>query len=362
MPKDKKPVVGVLYVPTSPERERIEERAGDTSAGHPEKDYMTIKQGKETNELTRVLPGSGQVDIDSISKTAKISRGSVSIVIPDYNTLKSANTNFIATSTWQLLDALTIAYTNGQRSSDGAVRLPLSEYMDMRGISSVNKAREQVNRDLDVLFNASYSWMFDGKKDYIDKHLISEKGIRNGVIIVKFTDFMVDVLGKSPVMSYPMVLLKKSSNRAPNAYPLGRKLSEHKNMNIGKPNENIVAVKTLLQVCPTIPSYEVVRTSKDSRHVTKRIIKPFEDALDDLDEILTWNYCHSNGQPLSKDELESMDWKVFSSSMIQVYWRNYPDQTRRIQQMKEREEAKKNEQKNEAKRPKKRGRPPKKKD
>lgn len=362
MPKDKNEAVGFLYVQPSVDLEKSEENQAGQPSWNSEKEFMTIKQGKETNELTKVIPTSDQVDIDSISKTAKISKGSVSIVIPDYDTLKSVNKNFIATSTWQLLDALTIEYTNGQKNADGNVRLSLSEYMERRGITSVNKAREQVNRDLDVLFNASYSWRFDDKKDYIDKRLISEKGIRNGVIIVKFTDFMIGVLKQSPVMSYPAILLKQNAKKNPNAYPLGRKLSEHKNMNIGKPNENIISVMTLLDVCPTIPSHDEVKSSKDSRHLYRRIIKPFEDALNALEDTLTWNYCHKNGNPLSDEEISLMDWNVFSSLNVQILWRNYPDQTKRIQQMKEREEAKKNEQKNEAKRPKKRGRPPKKRD
>ena len=130
-------------------------------------------------------------------------------------------------------------------------------------------------------------------------------------------------------MPYPAQLQTLNSKRNPNSYYLLRKIAEHKNMNIGKKNENIIAVKTLLSVAQFIPTYEEVMTA--DRHLDQRIIKPFERDMDALEATLTWNYCHSLDQPLTGEELDAMSYATFEGLLIHIKWISYPDQTARLE-------------------------------
>ena len=130
-------------------------------------------------------------------------------------------------------------------------------------------------------------------------------------------------------MPYPAQLQTLNSKRNPNSYYLLRKIAEHKNMNIGKKNENIIAVKTLLSVAPFLPTYEEVMET--GRQLDQRIIKPFERDMDALETTLSWHYCHSLDQPLTDEELSTMSYATFEELLIHTEWRNYPDQTARLE-------------------------------
>ncbi len=95
-------------------------------------------------------------------------------------------------------------------------------------------------------------------------------------------------------------------------------------MNMGKTNENMISVETLLAAAPGLPRYEdIAHRGKIGRD----LIEPFEKDMTALDEVLAWEYCHSNGKPLSDEELSSFDYSIFSQCLIHVIWRSYPDAT-----------------------------------
>ena len=105
-------------------------------------------------------------------------------------------------------------------------------------------------------------------------------------------------------------------------------------MNVGKKNEDIIAVKTLLAVAPNLPSYEEVMAT--DRALNRRIIEPFERDMDALEDTLTWTYCHSNNSPLTDGELASLSYDTFISLLIKTDWKQYPDQTARLERKAER--------------------------
>lgn len=59
--------------------------------------------------------------------------------------------------------------------------------------------------------------------------------------------------------------------------------------------------------------------------ISRDLIEPFEKDMTALDEVLTWEYCHSNGKPLSNEELSGFDYSIFSKCLIHMMWRSYPD-------------------------------------
>lgn len=290
--------------------------------------FSTIRQGIATNTLTKIKPSTKRnTIIDTITGTATITQGNLSITIPDFTKLKG-----FRTSTYQLLDALTVALTETGAKSP-AVALSLEEYMKKRGLKDKKEARKQVTDDLETLFNATISFKEKRKKgqeqDFHDIRIIDSKGIRKGIINVTFGTAFYNILLGYPIMPYPAQLWELNSKRNPNSFYLLRKIAEHKNMNVGKKNEDIIAVKTLLAAAPYLPSYEEVMNT--DRAISRRIIEPFERDMDALEDTLTWTYCHSNNTPLTDEELSSMSYDTFISLLIKIDWKQYPDQTARLE-------------------------------
>lgn len=295
--------------------------------------FSTIRQGTATNALTKVKANTKRnTIIDPITGTATIKQGNLTITIPDFTKL----TGF-KTSTYQLLDALTVALTE-TGAKNPIVALPLDEYMAKRGLKDKKEARKQATDDLETLFNAKISFKEKRKKgqeqDFHDIRIIDSKGIRKGIINVSFGTAFYNILLGYPIMSYPSQLWTLNSKRNPNSFYLLRKIAEHKNMNIGKKNEDIIAVKTLLAVAPNLPSYEEVMET--DRHLDQRIIQPFERDMNALEDTLTWTYCHSNNSPLTDKELASLSYETFTTLLIKTDWKLYPNQTARLERKAER--------------------------
>lgn len=291
--------------------------------------YSTIRQGTSTNALTKFRAITGQTaTIDSVTGTATIKQGNFTLTIPNYEQLAG-----LKTSTYQLLDAITVALTESGAKSPTVI-LPLSEYMKRRGLKDRKEAKNQAKADMEILRQASFTWEEKRGKNtnsFTFVNLADSGEIRrNGDIVFTYGNTFYNVLLGYPVMPYPSQLQTLNSKRNPNSYYFLRKIAEHKNMNIGKKNEDIIAVKTLLAVAPFIPSYDEVMQSK-GRALTRQIIEPFERDLDALEETLSWTYCHSNNAPLTDEELATLSYDVFKDLLIHTEWKDYPDQTARLQ-------------------------------
>lgn len=293
------------------------------------RDFSTIRQGTSTNALTKFRAITGKTaTIDSVTGTATIKQGNFTLTIPNYEQLAG-----LKTSTYQLLDAITVALTESGAKSPTVI-LPLSEYMKRRGLKDRKEAKNQAKADMEILRQASFTWEEKRGKNtnsFTFVNLADSGEIRrNGDIVFTYGNTFYNVLLGYPVMPYPSQLQTLSSKKNPNSYYFLRKIAEHKNMNIGKKNEDLIAVKTLLAVAPFIPTYEEVMQDK-GRALTRLIIEPFERDLDALEETLSWTYCHSNNTPLTDEELATLSYDVFKDLLIHTEWKDYPDQTARLQ-------------------------------
>ena len=295
-----------------------------------------IRQGPITNALTKMIANARNTKTDALANTMTIRRGSYSLSF-DGNNIKGPRV-----STYQLFDAITGELTRTGANSPN-VRLPLKEYMRMRGLSDVKAARQQVEEDLETLFQGRISAKSEGAErwdhDFQDIRICQAKGINRGVIHFSYGQRLYEFLKTYTIMPWQKQLLEINGKRNPNSYFLLRKIMEHKNMNVGKNNENRISVKTLLENCPSIPSYDEVKAGRSG--YDRKIIGPFERDMDALSDTLSWEYCHSNGEPLTDAETAKFDYSIFSDCLIQVTWNEYPDQTRRLEkQAAKREEAK----------------------
>lgn len=296
--------------------------------------YGIIKQGVETNKLSKVVINTKNTKSDPKTGIATYKYDDdFSIFIADFNDLKG-----FRTSTSQLLDALTMAYTQSG-TNNPIVSLSITDYMELRDLKDRKSARKQINEDLDTLYMASINYRRinvkdnepeENKKDYMEARVIQKRGIVKGNIIVTFADDYKALLDSYTIMAYPEELYKINGHYNPYSFYLLRRILEHKNMNVGKKNENRISVDTLLKACPNMPTYiEVMNTD---RAVNRRIIEPFERDLDaeEVSEVIRWNYCHKNGKPLTDKELTSMDYNLFQSLLIEFEFKNYPSQVKRL--------------------------------
>lgn len=304
--------------------------------------FSIIRQGAVTNTLTKIRPVKGEnMQLNEITGNATIQQGSLSVFLPNFEKLGG-----FKTSTHKLLDAIVIALTESGATSP-TVTLSLEEYMRKCGLKDRKEARKQAKADLETLRVASITFKENrkkGVKGYLNLNITEAVGIsRNGIITFKFTEGFYNMLLGCPVMPYPPQLLSLDSKRNPNSFFLLRKITEHKNMNAGKKNEDTISVKTLLEVASYLPSYDDVM--KGNRNLTARIIEPFERDMDALNPTLLWNYCHSNNVPLSDNELSAMTYDLFKTLMVRVTWTDYPDQSERLEKKRLAIEARKKQRK-----------------
>lgn len=321
---------GKPAAPPAPLEAIIEEATADAIKGY-------MRQGQATAQLTKIKATKRNTKIDPVTHTATITAGSMTVTIPNYDALTG-----LKTSTYKLLDALTTILTETGAKSP-AVTMPLDDYMKLRGLRDRKEARKQVAEDLDTLYNTSISFKEKRKgkegRDFLDMRICDAKGIKKGVIFFSFGSTFFHLLKGYSVMPVQPQLWALNDKRNPNSYYLLRKLMEHKNMNAGKRNEDLIAVKSLLEACPNIPRYNEVMSQ--SRHVNRLIIEPFERDMNALEDTLTWEYCHRNGDPLTGAELDTFSYEVFAGALIRTIWKNYPDQTERLERKQARiEEAK----------------------
>ena len=320
----------------------------------------TILQNNSTNQLTKFTPNARDTVIDPITGDAKITRGDFILKIPHYKELAG-----LKTSTFQLLDALTLKLTaNPRKEKEPTVVLTLDEYMQRRGLKDRKAAKEQAIADMEILKSASFTLeeisgtgKKKGRVSYRFVNLADSGSVeKNGDIKFTYGATFHKSLITAQIMPYSAALLQVNNHKYPNAYYMGRKIAELKNMNALHPNAgDIISVQTLLNNAPYIPSYEEVAAS--DRMYSRRIIEPFERDLNALDGAFTWEYCHENGRPLTDTELQTFSYEDFVDCNVKFTWAEYPDQTKRREALEAKVEKAKAAQ--EAGQKKKRGRPPK---
>ena len=286
------------------------------------KDFRTIHQGVSTNALSKIGATDSNTTLDRISGEATIRDGNLIVSIPDYEQLSG-----LRTTAFQLLDAITIVLTETGAKSP-TVLLTRDEFMKRRGLSDRKEAKKQAVADLTTLSRIRLSWeeKHNGEVETFKAvNLVdSVEVMRNGDIVFTFGSTFFNILKGYPVMPYPSQLQRLNSKRTPNSFYFLRKITELKNMNFGKKNEDIISVETLLRASPYMKSYAEVASG--DRAVRRSIIDPFERDLDALDETLTWEYCHSLGEPLTDEEVETMSYEIFEGLLVKITWRNYPEQ------------------------------------
>ena len=300
-----------------------------------EKKVEYLFNGMITNQMVQIHLRKNQPKIDSITGEAVIEIGTEKIYIEEYSALTA-----IRQSIWKLFDFITIEFTKqnqykGKREElKREVRVSLFEYISLRGDSRTkayeNKIRKEVKEDLNVLLHISIEGKESQKnkiKEFPKAKICDRAEIKNSDIIFVFSEELAYYLTHSYVMQYPVSILKYDSRNA-NLYTLGRSLSLHHSIdnNVKKGTNNKVSVKTALEYCPAIPTYDEVLAS--DRQINRRIYNSFEKTFDDLG--LNCQLINSDGTSVDGSDLYGMKFTKYQKLYLYFSVPDVPDQTDRL--------------------------------
>lgn len=274
--------------------------------------YRNVYQDKNTNDFIFEGGKNGSITKINLYGDGKVKRNGTEIFLKEYfykfDELKgipdTSKTLFIA-----ILGCL--AEQKKQR-----VTLSIDDYMQLRGLKDKKETLKQINRDLEFLQSITLSFQNRQTKEYAV--ICSFSKITKDNVYFEFSTLYFEHLIKYAPLLYIPDEAFKDMKKYPNKLFFSYRLSLHKLLNHGKPNENIIPVKSLLDSTPNIPKYEEIKGKGELR---KRIIGPFERDLNSLNNVLKWHYCDNRGDLVDPPR----KYKDFEQSFIKFMFLDYPE-------------------------------------
>jgi len=248
----------------------------------------------------------------------------IKICIENYSRI---NYNASANTT-KLLDKIMISCH--ERNSPLA-RFHLKEYMDLRGVSDEKTAREQVKRDLEALNKITIKFRGTGRQrnSWLDIRLNGGRsGIYRGYIEFDLSRDTYSTIKREQFMYIPDEYFKINESNHPHAAFFCRKIFLHYRTNLGRENQDIISVKTLIESSPKFPNYEETYS-----HFNQKIYEPFEKNMDILNESIDWYFLKKN----SNTEVGDIptNYEDFLKARIKIIMKKpYPDVKKLIKKRK----------------------------
>ena len=297
---------------------------GDGSESAGKRDYSMIREEAGTNIFTKILPDSPNGLNDAVKNPVtgnyEITRDSLTLTMPSFLYEKG-----IKTPTHKVFDFLRIQFSgNGQKKK---LVFSIEEYMAFRGIKSRTRAAYEIDAAVEAFMKAELSYKArTARKGYNGMQIVQDANTtKRQRIEITISDKFAELLRKSPQMWYCNAAGATDDKHTQHAYYIITRLVEHKRMNIGHHNENVISVKTLLESTPNIPSYNIVIKDKGGA-LDRYIMTPFEKNLTALEEmgVLKWEYCMAGGAQFATGE-EHTYYKSWVKLNIKFDLLKYPD-------------------------------------
>lgn len=342
-----------------------------------EERYLPMLHGKATDTMATMV--GGELEANVLNQTASITSGDVKLVVRELDRLGGSlgvSTHKLLSTAIAFFTAVNHTGTGNQKSfRTGRVSFSLKEYALMCGYdivehetatpeeaekeakrakSMLDKARRKIKKDILLLRSASLTWeeKVKGKSgDFADIGILGAGAIKNGSIILEFTQSIAEYLIQLPITQYPVALLGVDSRNS-NAYSMGYAMAEHFYIdnNYIRGTAQLLKVKTLLEYAD-LPSIEDVRASRKSWE--ERIKERFERSLDALTAcglLEDWRYSKSKGVELTDEEATNFkSYEDWADTLIFFTLKDAPDQRARIEARQEEKEARTSKRKKTAK-------------
>lgn len=227
----------------------------------------------------------------------------------------------LSQTTHRLLDMLLAQFHNTGKNNK-YIELSFKDYMKKCNLKDKRTARQLILKDLEILKSITIKWYDENDKyPYKIVDICSSYNFPPYAKTIEFemSDIFYFSMKQAPYMFLPTLIYAFNPTNQPHSYYALKKISTHKSMNFHKPNEDIISVKALLASIPLIPKYEDVKVTGE---ISRKIITPFENALDTLCDVLTWEYCDKKNNIFDKNKPK--DYKTFISLKIKIQWKCYP--------------------------------------
>ena len=217
------------------------------------------------------------------------------------------------------------AEITASKNDEDIYHLSLDKIMKAWGLTDRDYVWGKVTAALDAMkvLRFEYNIEEEGKKRKGFKHFLYDAEVSDGRgtprgIIFKPGDVWLEYFSHKYIEQIPMIALQLTGG----AYRIACAFSAAKLQCFGKPNENRLTVKKLLELC-SFPSYE---EAKKNRQVKLQILKPFKRELDKVvDKGIFTGYkaFKDNGKvELSAEEFEAAmsNYNEFVKLTIEVIW------------------------------------------
>lgn len=279
-------------------------------ANLPERPAESVKRGPGRPRKMEALPEVIPLE----NGTFKIAQVKACVYMENYEEVTAHSNGGYRLNTYRLLDFLIWQLDVSNRPPDSEdeyisplctqLTLPLEQYIRCCGYeaeitaSKRKDSQKEVQNDLRLLCATQIGWDDGGAVRILDTGCV-----RNGQIIVDFSQRMAThLLQKCPYMWYPLKLMQLSG-KSLLAYSLGRSMALHSSIinNQRRGTDQTYSVRRLLQYCRSLPTLDEVQARNGNYR--QAIIRPFTAALDRLEdlEIIGWNWKINEGEEFPKN-------------------------------------------------------------
>lgn len=234
--------------------------------------------------------------------------------------------------------------------------IPISEFMEFRGLSDNVSAMEQAEKAADMLFKAYFRIEEDteGLEAGVNYRYMQKCGFvrtknhgENYIYIGLSTDIYRHLMKLSQrgqqITQYDKRIMQLPDKQT-KAYCIAVRMFDRLRDNAGEKTDHVLGVKTLLEACSDLPLYP--ENAEDNgkpnylryrSEAPQRIIKPFIKGLDFITKdkqkdpryqiLESYTFKHSRGGKVSEEELQAAlkDYNKFVSLNIEFKFCNEPD-------------------------------------
>jgi hypothetical protein len=285
-------------------------------------EYEKCKNSPPLNTLLKFNDSNfnNKKNIDKYTGKVTFIKNRLTVAIENYLT-NPTNFDF---QTHRYLQFIHIKFTkDGKR----IVEFPVAEYMEMCGLHTQQKCIDQIKKIFLSLKRVSISYSaktISNKKkknnwneSFGEARLVGDFYYDKGIVYHELTNTLHKHFETSPLMSFPTFLLKIDARKNPHSFYFGAKIVEQRNMNNGKPNQNIITLKTLINSSPYFPTKDKV-----GKRFSQLMKEPFERDMDHLAPGIKWHYCNRKKEELKQKDIK--DYKTWIELSIYFELKDYP--------------------------------------
>lgn len=242
----------------------------------------------------------------TISRARTIDIGKIKITQEDCNILLRAG---ISTQALMIYDSITAAAKNG----GPYVIFTVKEYMERRGIKDEKAAREQILNAFDEIGKISYRFPHS-KNPNLRINIREASDIENGRAHFQLTPSFFSYISRDKLLPMPAGAYRININKNPNTYYIIKRIQQHRSWYLGRSNESVIGIPTLLEGCPKLPSPEEVL--KKSKQLTQLIARPFMRDLEAAKKDFYLELRGAKGKP-APDPQAGGGWQSYTYEEIQ---------------------------------------------